>query len=207
MHSQNLYIMKQTIKFPMAFLAAGLIFASCTDSKKDNTTTTTMADSVSTTTNSATTADNSTTMNTPTPALSPEQEFINYAVPGNTNEIIWLKAGVQKGSKEVKDHASMMLKDHEALGTKVKGYLGGHKDLVMPALDTANAVNINDKMGADWNKAWADKMAEDHTGLLEKLKTSSTTVKDPALLAIINPTIKTVESHLAMAKMLQGKMK
>ncbi len=201
--------MKHTIKLPVALLTVGLIFTACTDSKKDNTSSTEMSDTMTTTNSPMQMGDTAAGINTTTSiaALSPEQDFINYAVPGNTNEIIWLKAGVQKGSKEVKDHASMMLKDHEALGTKVKGYLGGHKDLVMPALDTTNAVNINDKMGADWNKAWANKMVEDHTGLLEKLKTSSTTVKDPALLAIINPTIKTVESHLAMAKMLQGKMK
>ncbi|MEP6713254.1 MAG: DUF4142 domain-containing protein [Ferruginibacter sp.] len=199
--------MKQTINFPLAILAAGLIFASCTDSKKEDTTTSTMADSVSTTTNSATTTDNSATMNTPTPAVTAEQEFINYAVPGNMNEIEWLKAGVQKGSKEVKDHAAMMLKDHEGLGTKVKAYLDAHKDLTMPTVDVANAVTINDKMGADWNKAWTDKMVDDHAGLLDKLKASSTTVKDDALLAIINPAIKTVEGHLAMVKMLQGKMK
>ena len=62
-------------------------------------------------------------------------------------------------------------------------------------------------MGNDWNKAWTDKMVDDHAGLLDKLKASSITVKDPELLAIINPTIKTVEGHLSMVKMLQGKMK
>ena len=139
---------------------------------------------------------------------SPEQSFVNYAVPGNTLEIVWLRAGMtMTTNKEIKSHAKMMLKDHEQLDTKVKNYIsknGG--SLNVPPVDTANTVTINDKTGKDWDKAWVDKMVEDHSGLLDRLKSSQKEVKDSALLTLINNTIPVVESHLAMAKSMQGKM-
>jgi putative membrane protein len=141
-------------------------------------------------------------------AANAEQDFINYAVPGNTKEIAWLKAAMARASsKEIKDHASMMLKDHNKLGANVKDYLSKHPNLTMPSVDTANVVNINDKTGADWDKAWTDKMVDDHQGLLDKLKKSQGDVKDADLNKLITNTIPVVESHLAMAKSLQDKMK
>ncbi|MEO7046474.1 MAG: DUF4142 domain-containing protein [Ferruginibacter sp.] len=192
--------MKHSINLSFAIIAAGLTIASCNNTTKDTTVSTT--DTTNSTTMMADTSSKMTT--TPTTAMvTPEQEFINYAVPGNTNEIDWLNAGVKYGSKDVQKDAGMMLKDHEALGKKVKAYLDAHTTLTAPSVDTTNAITINDKTGKDWNKAWADKMVDDHAGLLDKLKASSTTVKDPELLAIINPAIKTVEGHLEMAKMCQ----
>src|SRR5882762_8821899 len=58
---------------------------------------------------------------------SGEQDFINYAVPANTKEIIWLQAGIKQGqNKELKNHAKMMLKDHQSLDQTVKNYLSSH---------------------------------------------------------------------------------
>ena len=137
-----------------------------------------------------------------------EQDFVNYAIPGNTLEIIWLQAGIRDGrSRELKDHAKMMLKDHKKLDSTVSVFLSSHQNLTVPSVDTVNAVNLTVKKGPAWDSAWAHKMVEDHSGLLEKLQTSQTEVKDTALLAIINSTIPVVQSHLAMAKSLQTKIK
>jgi putative membrane protein len=192
--------MKHSIRLSATIIAASMLIISCNNSSKDRSMT--AADSTN-----AKMADTSTMNTTNTAMATPEQEFINYAVPGNTNEIDWLNAGVKYGSKDVKEHAAMMLKDHLALDKKVGAYLAAHRNLTVPTVDTTNAITINDKMGNDWNKAWTDKMVDDHAGLLDKLKASATTVKDAELLAIINPTIETVAGHLSMAKMLQGKMK
>jgi putative membrane protein len=144
----------------------------------------------------------------PQTTKSPEQEFVNYAVPANTTEMIWLREGVEKsGNKDIKNHAKMMLKDHQQLDEKVKAYLTTKgTNLTVPAVDTTNAVNINDKKGKDWDKAWVDKMVDDHSNLLDKLKSSQKDVKDSSLLALINNTIPTVESHLAMTKTMKSKM-
>jgi putative membrane protein len=157
-------------------------------------------------------ADSTATVSADTSKKAPdnkaEQNFINYAVPGNTKEIVWLKAGISQGhNKQLKEHAKMMLKDHLKLDSTVSAYLGNHKDLSIPSVDTTNAVNINDKKGADWDKAWVQKMVDDHSELLTKLQLSSSDVKDTELLSIINGTIPVVQSHLSMVKDMQGKLK
>lgn len=101
----------------------------------------------------------------------------------------------------------MMLKDHKDLEKKVMTYLESHKNITAPSVDTMNTVTINDKTSKEWDIAWANKMVEDHTALLERLKMAETNVKDESLLTIIKPTVKVVESHLSMAKMAQAKMK
>jgi putative membrane protein len=141
------------------------------------------------------------------PSTAAEQDFINYAVPGNTKEIIWLKAGIHEGhNKDLKKDAKMMLKDHLQLDSTVSAYLNMHKNFSVPVVDTTNAVNINDKKGTDWDKAWADKMIDDHTDLLGKLQKSQSDVKDTALLAIINGVVPVVQSHLSMAKDMKAKL-
>ena len=137
------------------------------------------------------------------PVVQPEQEFINYAVPKNTKEIMWLKAGLKNGSAAVKEHSQMMLKDHNKLAEEVKGWLGKNSTITMPALDTAGEVNIGDKKGNDWNKTWIDKSVTDHTEILAHLKDAKAIVKDVALNKIITNTIPVVESHLAMSKKMQ----
>lgn len=185
---------------PLVFVSSLAIFA-CnngnTSSNGSDTSTTSKTDTVKADTTNAV-AQNKT---------NPEQDFINYAVPANTKEIIWLKAGVNHGqSKSLKDHAKMMLKDHQKLDVTVSKYLSSHGNLTAPAVDTSNVVNIQNKMGKDWDKAWVDQMVNDHSDLLGKLKQSQTDVKDTSLSSIITSTIPVVESHLAMAKSLQAKM-
>jgi len=41
-------------------------------------------------------------------------------------------------------------------------------------------VNIHDKTGNDWNKAWADKMVMNHEAFAEQIKNSAKDVKDTA---------------------------
>jgi len=204
--------MKLSLKTLAILLSAGMMYA-CNSG--DNTSTTSTSDSAvgsdkpsSMDTTHATT-DTSSTM-TSTPTASAEQDFLNYAVPANTKEIMWLKAGMDKGSKEIKQHASMMLKDHKKLEASVKSLMASKPSFAMPTVDTteaANAMSALAQTGAAWDKAWADKMVDEHTALLDQLKKAKANVKDAELAKLINSTIPVVESHLAMAKKLQDKQK
>ncbi len=189
------------LNFSAALLATSFFLYSCNDGNKTVTSETTK-DSLAMTTPGI--GDTSTTgkKTNPSSATSPEQEFINYAVPKNTKEIIWITAGTMKGDKEIKKHSVMMLKDHNKLAMEIKTWMGNHTNIMMPALDTANEVNINNKMGNEWNKAWVEKMIADHVEILEKLKSAKTSVADADLNKIISNTIPVVESHLSMSKMM-----
>ena len=189
------------LNYSAALLAASIFLYSCNDGNK-TITSETNRDSMAVTTSGM--GDSSTTgmNNNPSSATSPEQEFINYAVPKNTKEIMWITAGTKKGDKEIKKHSAMMLKDHNKLAMDIKTWMGNHTNIMMPALDTANEVNINDKMGNEWNKAWVEKLVADHVEILDKLKSAKTSVTDADLNKIISNTIPVVESHLSMCKMM-----
>jgi putative membrane protein len=138
---------------------------------------------------------------------TPEQDFINIAVPGNMKEIAWLNAGMLRGNKAVMKDAAMMLKDHKKIGANVAAYLKTRAMLKVPSVDTSDVVNIDEKSGNEWNKAWADKMVADHSDLLTHLHATENATKDPDLKKLVAATIPIVESHLAMAKALQSSIK
>ena len=189
--------MKILIK-PLFILCCAAGFASC-----HNNDTVTKEDAATT---DAIVVDNNNKMTESAATATPEQEFLNYAIPKNTKEIMWLKAGAANGSmRETKDHATMMLKDHNKLAADVKDYMSKHPNYTMPALDTANEITILDKKGADFDKAWTDKMVMDHEEILSKLNSAKASVTDADLNKIITNTIPVVESHLSMAKMMQKK--
>ena len=142
-----------------------------------------------------------------TSSSSAEQDFINYVVPANTKELIWLNAGLKNGANDIKEHSKMMIKDHTKMGAEVKAWLSKNSTVTAPVVDTAGVVDINDKKGEDWNKAWADKMVSDHKDLLDKLDKAKKDVKDSALAKIITGAIPVVTGHLAMANMVKEKHK
>ena len=198
--NKNYTIMK-FLKHPVSLFAAAIILYSCNGADK-STSTETNKDSMAIITPSMGDSANAAMNSNTTGTTSPEQDFINYAVPKNTKEIMWLKAGTLKGNKEIKDHSVMMLKDHNKLAMEIKGWMSSHTNIMMPVLDTANEVNINDKMGNDWNKAWVEKSIADHVEILDHLKSAKTSVTDGDLNKIITNTIPVVESHLGMSKMM-----
>ena len=184
---------------PGLLLTAGMFFLSCNDNSKS--TTTSSADSTAN-------QDRMATNNPPAATVeNADQETINYAVEKNTKEMMWLQAGIDRGtSKELKDHARMMLADHKKLDGEVKA-LAGSKNWQLPTVDTANVVDLNKDAGNDWDKAWTDKMVDEHEDLLSKLKDSETDVKDADLKALVTKTIPVVQGHLDMAKKMKDKMK
>ncbi|MEP7143933.1 MAG: DUF4142 domain-containing protein [Ferruginibacter sp.] len=202
--------MKLSFKTFALLFAAGIMYA-CNSGDKTNTATT--SDSISGSDKPAamdtahSIADSSHSAMATTTS-SAEQDFLNFAIPANAKEIIWLKAGQAHGtSKDIREHSAMMVKDHKKLEATVKDFMSKKPNYSMPTLDTANTVNINDKTGSGWDKAWADKMVDDHNALLDKLKSAQAGVKDADLSKIITTTIPVVESHLAMTKKIQDKLK
>ncbi len=140
-------------------------------------------------------------------AAGPEQEFINFALPKNSREIVLLNACLAHGtSKELKQHSLMMWKDHKSLEAELKGYVAKHPAIIIPK-DTSTIITITDKTGADWDKAWIDKIIEEHDELLNKFQSARSNINDPVLVILITNAIPVLRSHLAMAKTLQSHFK
>ena len=135
-----------------------------------------------------------------------DEDFLSEAVEANTLELRALMQGQQKGGKEVKTHASHMISDHKKLGEEVKAYIA-KKNITLTDVDTAEADNDlgNRAAGNDFDKAWADKMVNDHEKVLNMFKDAQDDVKDAELKDMITKAIPTLQSHLEMAQQLQGK--
>ena len=166
--------MKLSMKF-VSFLTAGMLCLTACNSDSNSNSTSTASDSGGTSNANSKMADtgSSNSMNnnnSSAASANPDQAAIDYMVPKNMMEIAWLMAGIHNGtSKELKEHATMMLADHKKLGDKVKALITS-KSLTMPAVDTAGAVSIMDAKGKDWDKAWANQMVKDHSKINDDLK-------------------------------------
>lgn len=203
--NKNYTIMK-ILNNSIALFAVSIILYSC-DGGNKTTVTEMNKDSVAISGPGMADSSNKDMKTTTASTTSAEQDFINYAVPKNTKEIMWLNAGTMKGNKEIKNHSAMMLKDHNKLAMQIKDWMSRNTSIMMPALDTANEVNINEKMGNDWNKAWVEKSIADHIEILDHLKSAKTAVTNADLNKIITKTIPIVESHLKMSNMMREAVK
>jgi putative membrane protein len=187
----------------MTILKSGIFLAimgsialfGCGDSNGDHVETS--SDSVSTRTD--TVADN--TMNS-----NADEDFLEDAVEANTMEIRALTLGKQKGGKDVKSEAGHMLADHKALGEKVAAYISS-KSLTLDDVDTTKIDNdLDDDTGAEFDKAWADKMVKDHERVISMFEDAQDDVKDPELKTMITDALPKLKSHLEMSKKLQEKL-
>ena len=142
---------------------------------------------------------------------NPDSNFVVKATKANMEELKILQAGWDNGSsKDLKAHAKMMIADHKKLGASVKAY-SDKKSYTLPADDNGKgddavaSLNKNTK-GADWDKAWVDKMVEGHNDAISLFEDYQNKVKDPDLQKMITDALPTLHSHLDMMKQLQDKM-
>jgi putative membrane protein len=138
---------------------------------------------------------------------NPDQNFLEDAVEANTKEIRALTLGQQKGSAQVKSAATKMLSDHKKLGEAVKDYIGKN-NITLSDVDTADTDNdLNSTAaGIDFDKAWADKMVDDHKKVINMFEDAQNDVKDAQLKSMITDALPKLRMHLEVSQTLQEKL-
>ena len=141
---------------------------------------------------------------------NPDSSFVATVALANNEEINELQAGIDKGgSKDLKAHAKMMIKDHKGLKAKLEAY-AAKKNYPIPMDDQGKAATaLNDmssKTGADWDKAWASAMYDGHEKTIGVFEGAQSHVKDDELKGMITATLPTLHAHLEMVKELQAKL-
>jgi putative membrane protein len=136
-----------------------------------------------------------------------DQNFLEDAVEANAKEIRALTLGQQKGSAQVKSAATKMLSDHKKLGEAVKDYIS-KKNITLSDVDTADTDNdLNSTAaGIDFDKAWADKMVNDHKKVISMFEDAQDDVQDPQLKNMITDALPKLRMHLEMSQTLQDKL-
>ncbi|HKP32968.1 MAG TPA: DUF4142 domain-containing protein [Chitinophagaceae bacterium] len=136
-------------------------------------------------------------------------DFMVKAANGGMMEVELGKDAQQKArSKEVKDFAEMMVRDHTTAGNELKA-LARQKNVTLPDTVSGNhrdhMMDINKKTGNDFDKAYMDQMVDDHQSTVDMFKDVADNCKDPEVKAWAAKTLPTLQSHLDTAKAIANR--
>ena len=203
--------------------SAAALLVACGPKPADNTTTTTTVDNTTTTavdnstTNPTTTipADNATANTTAPSAGGPATaaDFVTKAASTDMFEIAAAKlARKMATSKDVKDFAAMMIKDHTKSTMALKAAIkDSGQDLAPPAeLPPEMQAKLDKLMATDpagFDKAYMDSQVDAHKTALGVMKGYAAGGDVAQIKAFASVTADTVHMHLDHAKMVDANLK
>ena len=124
----------------------------------------------------------------------------------NQMEIEMGKLAQEKGqSKDVKSFGKTLVTDHTAADKKVVALAKQEKiDLAtaMPPMKTDKMAPLKNAVGAEFDKAFATAMLEDHTKDVDEAKGARSVTTDAKLKALLDSTIPVLEKHRETAQKL-----
>ncbi len=192
---------------------AGIIcvasFAACNNDKTDSTTV------KDTTTNSqatdAETAASRADTITATKAMNPDNEFAGAVADGGMLEVKLGQLAKANGTAaSVKALGSMMVTDHSKANDELKA-LAQKNSISLPAALSEKSQNIYDglaaKKGADFDKAYAAQMVDDHNDAINKFQSEADSGQNADLKAFAAKTLPTLKHHLEMSKSTKAGLK
>ncbi|MBX3253869.1 MAG: DUF4142 domain-containing protein [Chitinophagaceae bacterium] len=138
-------------------------------------------------------------------------DFLVKAADGGLAEVAAGKIGEEKAvSKAVKEFASQMVKDHDAVNNEVKS-LASKLNITLP--ETAGEehqkriADLGGKETKSFDKDFIDMMISDHKKTIDLFKDASDDALDPDVKAFIIATIPSLEAHLSKAEAIQKTFK
>jgi len=140
-----------------------------------------------------------------------DSNFVVDAAKTNMAELKVLQAGLDNGtSKELKNHARMMMNDHNKMGAAVKAW-SAKMNYPLPADDNGKGDEVvkdlgKNTKGKDWDKAWVDHMVSAHKDAISLFEKGQNNVKNDELKTLITNTLPTLRAHLDMMQQMQDKM-
>lgn len=138
-----------------------------------------------------------------------EAEFATNAADASLAEINFANLAISKtNNQEIKAYANMMLKDHGTANDELMA-LAKSKNVTLPAAMSAEhqkrREELNSKSGADFDKAYAKMMEENHVKVLAFMEHQARKGTDPDLKAFAAKTVPVINAHLnAIRKIKDG---
>jgi putative membrane protein len=124
----------------------------------------------------------------------------------NQMEVEMGKLAQEKGqSKDVKSFGKTLVTDHSAADKKVAALAKQQKiDLAtaMPPMKDDKMAPLKAAVGAEFDKAFARAMVEDHNKDVDEAKAARDATTDAKLKSLLTATIPVLEKHQATAKKL-----
>jgi putative membrane protein len=198
--------------FLIALAVAALCLGACKKKESyENTASTSTSATDTSTYGTAGTATTATTATTAATLSKDDQEFATKAAQGNMAEVNAGQMAAQKGtSPDVKAFGNRMVNDHGKALDELKQW-AATKGFTLPTdvsdSQKSEADKLSKKSGADFDKTYADTMADDHEKDAKEFEKASKDAQDPDLKAWAAKTLPVIQDHLKMAKEMKGKVK
>ena len=140
-------------------------------------------------------------------------EFMTKSASSNMMAIEASKLAQQKATNpQVKEFANMMVNDHTALGKEMRE-LATSKNITMPdsmSNDHMDHVReLNEKTGADFDKAYMDRMVSVHENDVDRFEdvAEDNNYDDAEVKAMASKTLPKIRQHHERAKQIKDALK
>lgn len=147
---------------------------------------------------------------------SNESQFIRDVQANGHHEIEMAQLALKRSTDpQVKSLAQRLVNDHTAAGKKLQDVAKTNRLLLTSAatearkdVDTRTDENrhvdshIETMQGADFDKAWAKQMVEDHKTAIAEFESEQKDAKNADLQNFISTTLPTLKEHLSQAESL-----
>jgi putative membrane protein len=143
--------------------------------------------------------------------MEDDSKFMVGAAEGGMMEIKLSELALANSSSaKVKELAKHMVKDHTAANTELMA-LAAKKNVTLPSelgeKCTKTYNELASKVGADFDKGYADVMIKDHKNAIGDFKKEAEKGKDSEVKAWANEKLPTLEHHLSMSESTQKAVK
>ncbi len=125
--------------------------------------------------------------------------FYAQALAGGAKEIAASQLAQQSGTDKVDQLAAMMIKDHTAMGEKVKAAAG----TAAPTPPKPDTAMLAGKDGAALDRAYADQMVRDHEQAIAMFENASRNAGTDEAKKLASDALPKLRQHLEAARSLQ----
>jgi putative membrane protein len=140
-----------------------------------------------------------------------DSEFAIKAAKAGKLEVELGNLAARKGqSASVRSFGRRMVSDHTRAGNKLKAIAKSIGITLPDALDAnqqAEIDRLSQLSGADFDRAYMDKMVADHEMAVAEFETEAKSGADRKLKAFASATLPTLRMHLRMAKQTAARVK
>ena len=135
-----------------------------------------------------------------------DADFYQQALDGGRKEVAaaTLAAG-NATDAGVKSFADMLVKDHTAMNQQVAN-AAGQADAAAPAPDASATADLQGKTGADFDRAFVDKMVADHQKTIALFENAAQNASTDEAKSLAQGALPKLREHLQTAQDLQGRL-
>lgn len=135
-----------------------------------------------------------------------DTDFYQQALDGGRKEVAAATlASSTAQDAGVKSFADMLVADHTAMNQQVMA-AAGQADAAAPAPDATATADLQGKTGADFDRAFVDKMVADHQATIALFENAAQNASTDQAKSLAQGALPKLRAHLQTAQDLQAKL-